>query len=229
MTKTASTPARRPRGSITPDKVVAAAFAVSERDEALTFQAIGAELGAHPTAVYRHFRDKDELMRGLVDALLREQLDELGEPRENWQDELRAIAAALYDVFLRHPQIGQYAAARTARTEHEFRIVERLLAALRGGGFPKREAALCYRLFADACLSYAALDSAFASLSPETQAGDRAAWQQEYRSLSPAEFPQIAELAPDLPPVSERDTYLAFVDTVLFGLETRLARSTGTA
>lgn len=164
-------------------------------------------------------------MRGLVDALLR---DELGEPRENWQDELRAIATTLYDVFLRHSQIGQYA-ARTARTEQEFRIVERILAALHGGGCPKREAAISYRLFADACLSDAALDSAFASLSPKTQAGDRAAWQQEYRSLSPAEFPQVAELASDLPPVSERDTCLAFVGTVLFGLETRLARSIGTA
>jgi Bacterial regulatory proteins, tetR family len=29
-----------------------------------SFQALGAELGAHPTAVYRHFRDKDELTLG---------------------------------------------------------------------------------------------------------------------------------------------------------------------
>ncbi len=55
--------ARRGRDSLSRDVILEAARAIAVRDglDGLTFQAIGRELEAHPTSVYRHYRDKDEL------------------------------------------------------------------------------------------------------------------------------------------------------------------------
>ena len=36
----------------------------------MSVRRLGAELGADPTAIYRHFRDKDELVLALLDRLL---------------------------------------------------------------------------------------------------------------------------------------------------------------
>ena len=62
---------RRARDSLSREIIVAAADAVVQRDglDRLTFQAIGEELDAHPTSIYRHFRDKDELLLALIDTL----------------------------------------------------------------------------------------------------------------------------------------------------------------
>lgn len=191
---------RRPRGSLNPQVITGAAFAVAERDglDGVTFQALGAELGAHPTAIYRHFRDKDELLLALVDALHAEVLGELPEPTEDWAADLTAIALKVHEVFLRHPAIGKIA-TRTARREHEFRGVERVIDCLRRAGLPDAEVARHYRAFGDFVLGYSALDAEFAALDPDTRAADLRAWDVEYKSLPPDQYPSICAVSHALP------------------------------
>ena len=59
------------RGRLDRERILDAAQAIAERDGVprLTMRRIGAELGADPTAVYRHFRSKDELLVELADRL----------------------------------------------------------------------------------------------------------------------------------------------------------------
>src|SRR5690606_21008169 len=54
--------------------VLAAALAVADERglDALTMQAVAARLGVTAMALYRHVRDKDDLLDGLVEALLTE-------------------------------------------------------------------------------------------------------------------------------------------------------------
>ena len=51
------------------DVILRAAQHVLDEDglSAFTLRRIGSELGADPTAIYRHFRDKDELVIELAD------------------------------------------------------------------------------------------------------------------------------------------------------------------
>ena len=103
--RAASQPAltRLPRGTLSQAVIIEAALAVSERKGlgALSFQALGAELGAHPTAIYRHFRDKDELVLAVVDGLYAEMLAELAPSSEDWAADLRTLATTMHDVFVR--------------------------------------------------------------------------------------------------------------------------------
>ncbi len=55
---------------------------------ALTMRRIGAELGADPTAVYRHFRNKQEMLTELANRLFATEAEL--DPDAPWQDRLRA-------------------------------------------------------------------------------------------------------------------------------------------
>src|SRR5919108_3233672 len=64
--------ARHPRHSLTDQRILAEALALVDEAglDALTTRALGQRLGVDPTAVYRHFRNKDELLGALADRIL---------------------------------------------------------------------------------------------------------------------------------------------------------------
>ena len=215
---------RRPRGSLNQRVILDAALALAQHSDldAVTFQALGAELGAHPTAVYRHFRDKDELLLAMIDALHGETLAELPEPTGDWAADLAAIAQLTHAVFLRHPAVAAHA-YRTARTEHEFQMVERIIGCLRAAGFDDREAARLYRVFADFVLSYSALEAGLATLDPDIRTADLLSWEIQYRTLPPAGYPNIAAVAHALPALDDPENFDTAVGLMIEAIRARAA------
>ena len=217
-------PRRRARGSLNQRMIIDAALTLTKRGgmDAVTFQALGAELGAHPTAVYRHFRDKDELLLAMIDALHAETLAELPEPTGDWAADLAAIARRTHAVFLRHPAVAAHA-YRTARREHEFQIVERIIGSLRGAGLNDRDTARLYRVFTDFVLGYSALDGGLASLDPDIRHEDLLSWEVHYRALPPAEYPNIARVADVLPSVDDPENFTTAIDLMIEAIRARAA------
>jgi AcrR family transcriptional regulator len=218
-------PRRRPRGSLNQRVILDAAFAISERGglDAVTFQALGAELGAHPTAVYRHFRDKDELLLAMIDALHAETLAELPDPTGDWAADLDAIARHTHAVFMRHPAVGAGAAVRTTRREHEFKIVERITGCMRRAGFDDREAARLYRVFGDFVLGYSAVDAGLAALEPAIRDADLLSWEIQYRTLPRDQYPNTAAVAHALPALDDPDNFTTAVDLMIEAIRARAA------
>jgi len=215
---------RRPRGSLNQQVILDAAFEVTERGglDAATFQALGAELGAHPTAVYRHFRDKDELLLAMIDALHAETLAELPDPTGDWAADLAAVAHGTHAVFMRHPSVAAYA-YRTAHREHEFHIVDRIIDCMRRAGLDDAEAARLYRVFGDFVLGYAALDAGLAALDPATRNADLRSWEVEYRTLPADDYPNIAAVAHALPAVDDPENFNLAVDLMIEAIRARAA------
>lgn len=216
---------RRARNSLSHDEVVRAAMRIVERGgtDALTFSNLGRELGAHPTSVYRYFRDKDELLLAMVDALHEEALRDFA-PSAHWRDTLREHALRVREVYLRHPRIGQLLAVRTARREHEFRSVEIVLSALLSTGLPDQEVARYYRVLADFILSYASLDAAFAALDPDTRERDLLAWRVDYPRVTAERYPTIAALAGHFPAIDDPANFELALDFMLDAIELRINR-----
>ena len=215
---------RRPRGSLNQRVILDAALALTKRSglDAVTFQALGAELGAHPTAVYRHFRDKDELLLAMIDALHAETLAELPGPTGDWAADLTALAHRTHAVFLRHPAVAAHA-YRTARREHEFQIVERVIGCLRGAGFDDPEAARLYRVFGDFVLGYSAVDAGLAALEPAIRDADLLSWEIQYRTLPPSQYPNTAAIAHALPALDDPDNFTTAVDLMIEAIRARAA------
>ena len=83
--------------------IVAAGIAVADAVglAALSMRRVAAELGGAPMSLYRHVRDKDELLLQMMDAAIAEVT--LPEPPDDWRTGLELAARALWAGFRRHP------------------------------------------------------------------------------------------------------------------------------
>ena len=216
---------RRPRNSLNPEVIVRAAARLIDRrgPAALTFANLGAELDAHPTAVYRHFRSKDELLLALTDTLFGEVLDGF-EPAEDWVETLRAYGLRVFDVFGRHPRLGQLVAVRTTRRENEFRYTELLLATLRRSGLPDADVARYTRVLDDFILAEAGQAAAFFALDEASRQADVRAWHEDYPRLPKDEYPAIASLVHLLPGIDDPANFETALDLMLTAIATRAAQ-----
>jgi AcrR family transcriptional regulator len=90
-------------GGLAVDAVVAAGIAVADAEglAALSMRRVAAELGAAPMSLYRHVRDKEDLLLGMMDAAISEV--RLPDPPGSWRDGLEVAARALWTGFRRHP------------------------------------------------------------------------------------------------------------------------------
>ena len=219
---------RRPRGSLNQQVILEAALRVTDRDGSgsLTFEALGRELGSHPTAIYRHFRDKDELLRALTDEL-HAQAQRDGLPvTGDWQADLRAAAVAIHRAFLAHAQVGQLLAARTAAREHEFVTVDHIVGCLRRAGLADQEAARCYRVFADFVRAYSSMDAALAALPTGARETELHTWDIDYRRLPPDRFPHASALSARFPRLDDPSNFELAVDLMIEAIAGRATGST---
>lgn len=221
---------RRKRDSLSRDIIVAAAQAVAEREglDGLTFQAIGAELDAHPTSVYRHFRDKDELILEMIDALRDRSYGGTLIPSESWRDDLWLAARVVHEHYLRYPQFAQQMAARTTRRPTEFRNVEFVLQAMLKAGLDEEEAVLCHRAFGNYVRAMSSIEAAMLALPEDTRHADELAWQVEYRQLDHVAFPTIASIGRPLPSIGDPAVFDVAIELVLDGIEVRAAQARST-
>jgi TetR/AcrR family tetracycline transcriptional repressor len=200
---------RAGRRRLDADMILAASQAIVDRDGApgLTTRTLGAELGADPTAIYRHFRDKDELLLALADRLLGEVLEGFVVD-DDWRETLMALASRSRDVYLAHPGFARLLAQAPDVLPNHERIVEVALGALRRSGLTDREAALAFHSMSDLVIGAASLEaeSGFAG-------GVYEGWRRTYAQLPGDRFPNTTALAPHLFP--DADTQFRFAMTML--------------
>ncbi|UMP06838.1 TetR/AcrR family transcriptional regulator C-terminal domain-containing protein [Amycolatopsis sp. EV170708-02-1] len=169
-----------------------------------------------------HFRNKDELLLALVNASHEEELANTPPPADDWANDLMQIAIHTHDAFLRHPRVGALSAARTARRENEFRTVERKLDCMRRAGLNDTDAARYHRVFADAVLSYSAMDASLAALPPDVREADLRAWQTDYLTLPADRYPNIARVAPRFVGLDDPQNFVTAVQLLIEQIRARV-------
>ena len=123
------------RTPLTRERVLQAAIDLADRDglEALSMRKLGPELGVEAMALYRHVRDKDDLLDGLVDVLVRE-IETVG-PRADWRAALSEQAMTARRTLLRHPWARRLLEERGTAGPATLDYIESVLAILHEGGF----------------------------------------------------------------------------------------------
>jgi AcrR family transcriptional regulator len=165
--------------------------------EALSVRRLGLALGCDPSALYRYFRDTDDLMLAMADRLIGIGMAGFT-PGPDWVATLREMGRRVYRVFQDHPRIAGLASARVTRRENEFRAVEIGLTAFRDAGFAPADAVRLYLAFIDSVLGLATLDATARALPAGRHAADDAAWTQAYQRLPAATYPTISGLRAEL-------------------------------
>ncbi|MET9338735.1 TetR/AcrR family transcriptional regulator [Nonomuraea sp. NPDC003804] len=221
---------RRSGSQLSREAIIEASLRIAARGsgDAFTVRRLGEELGADPTAVYRHFRDKDELLLSVADRVYGEVIESVPDGL-GWKDRLRALADASLRIALKYPAVASITGSRTTRRINEFRLVEFILGAVGEAGLDGADAALHYRAFADALLAHVAQAAAYALFSPEVRAGDESSWGREYRTVDPELFPRITRLNAELAEIRPGPVYTVQVEALIAAIEARAASAAGDA
>ncbi|HEY3018921.1 MAG TPA: helix-turn-helix domain-containing protein [Solirubrobacteraceae bacterium] len=132
------------RGRLSRELILDAAVTLARRDGvgAVSMRRIAEELDVWPMSLYRHFRDKDELLDALAEDAARGIAAPAGDGP--WRDEARELLRAARRAFERHPA--------GLRLHREPRLHDAGLDVLARAGFAGDEAASAWA----ALLAYAA-------------------------------------------------------------------------
>lgn len=120
---------------------------------------IGKELGVDRSAIWRHFRHKDDLFEAIADAVIGEAIAEfkpVGDPRVD----LTALFDTFYAVILRRPTLASEFACGMFTGPHSSKMADFILDALERLGLTAADAARLYRTYFDLIVSYAAMNAA---------------------------------------------------------------------
>ena len=188
---------RTRRAPLSPDEIVGVAWEMSGGDtDVVSLRDLGARLGVHATAVYRHFPDKHELMCAVADRTL-DGLADVAQDVEEPVEALVAVLAALRERLLSRPAAARVLAQGPTRRANEVALTERVLGLLRALGLDDGDAARGYHAVVELTVGSAVIDQPVDALGAARAATyDR--WRADYLGLDPAAFPHLTRLAPHL-------------------------------
>ncbi len=139
--------------------VLDAAFGLADDEglPAVTMRAVAGRLGVTPMALYRHVRDKDELLDGLVELLL----STLPTPADGtpWEEQLAGLADGIRRTARAHPAVFGLLLTRPAATAPALRVRDSVLAILRATGQPPELVPRLERLLTTFVLGFAISES----------------------------------------------------------------------
>ena len=139
MAPTAPPPDRRNR--LDPGTIVDAVLRLARQDpgERLTVRRLGQELDVDATAVYRHFKNRDAVVRAALDRLfalaLQRTLAAAGTDTP-WRGRLEVYGGELLKAFLEHPALGSESFATDTYGPGELQAIEFVLQCLTDAGLP---------------------------------------------------------------------------------------------
>jgi AcrR family transcriptional regulator len=211
---------RRERGvPLSAEFIVERALELTEREgtAALTMRRLGEVLGVDPTAVYRHFRDKDDLVLACMDRIIDNAYAALrpGLELSDWRAVLRAVAQESWRSCEAHPAIYSLAFHRTTGGPGERKMVELLLTTLASAGLPPEQTVLHYRVFVDSMLAMCGMKAGWQSLDQPLREKDASAWTRIYAILPQEEYPAARTHAPQLADVTEQAIFTTVTESVI--------------
>ena len=227
----------RGRPGLTRDAVVARALEIGTAEglEAVSLRRLAQELGVTPMALYRHVRDKQDLINAMTEVVLEGIDATVGlRPGMTWTERMRLYLDNYKEQIearpLALPLSIAYGGDEGPRSF--WKVLEDLLAILLDAGFARREAIVLIRMISILLAGYLLLRQQGAPLEATLDAHQidllRKGFALAQLSLPRDEFPNLVESAEDTAEVwlSDPDRWWPnTVDLIIFGLERMLERS----
>lgn len=229
----------RGRPGLTREAVIARALEIGTAEglEAVSLRRLAQELGVTPMALYRHVRDKQDLINAMTETVLDEISSTAGlRPDMPWTERLRLAIDNYKDQVqarpLALPLSIAYSGDGSAGPLGFWRQLEDLLKILLDAGFERREAIVQIRMISTLLAGYMLLlqqGTARDAAPPDAHQVDlmRRRFVLAQLSLPRAEFPNLVESAEETADVWLSDPHRWWqntVDLIIFGLERMLER-----
>lgn len=173
--------------------------------DALSMRRLGELLGVEAMALYRHVRNKEELL----DALRDEVIIPVAQIRRGrtWRSELRLLAHASRDALRRSPSLAPLFATRPALTESTLPLAERVIAALAAAGLPRSRQLGAYESLLAFVVGHVLIEIGLASHDPQTL------------SIHPDQHPHLTALSKTFATHSSDASFDSGLELLLHGIE----------
>ncbi len=131
---------RAPRPALDRDRIVAAAIARTDARgiDGLSMRALAGDLGVQAMSLYNHVRDKEDLVDGMVEAII----GRVTRPGADgdWRAGMRDRALSMRAVFTDHPWAPPLVAGRISVGPNMLGLIDATLGCLSAGGFTYAQA-----------------------------------------------------------------------------------------
>ncbi|MGV9287453.1 TetR/AcrR family transcriptional regulator [Streptomyces sp. NPDC003719] len=168
--------------------------------ESFSVRKLAATLGTDSSSLYRHFRNKTELLRAVADRILAAAMDGY-RPEGDWKQRITALALRVREAFGRQPQLavvwGRYASGGTGSRL----VMEEVLQALRAAGLPEEEIPVRYHRIAVTIAALIAAEAGAGAVTPEEHEQGMEQFRTAVLGADPERFPALAHFARDVRPL----------------------------
>jgi AcrR family transcriptional regulator len=220
---------RHKRRPLDQAQVVRAALALLDEaglDE-LTMRRLAERLGVKAASLYRHVRDKDELLVLLGDEISGE--IPFVQQSGTWQEQLVRMAWNVRRGLLAHRDAARLLAATPPAGPRRLRHIESLLKVLRAAGFCGRDAVRAGYHCNNFVTEFVADETrfnAFVTVPRSSRKKILAEMRKQFKSLPPDEYPTLVDLADDLTEDDPDGLFQFGLEIFLRGLERLLNQGT---
>ena len=204
-----------------PEKVVDTALTIADDEgpAAVSFRKLAAQHDVTPMALYRHFKDKDDLLAAIGDRILADVV--LPTPNdEHWDKQLHTLLTAFVTALRGHPRLADLTLPRILITEPGLALAERALELLVEGGFTVDDAAEVGRQAICSLISLVMTDPVVLEVNdPEAREASLRRKRASLGALSPERYPLVTSAAGALICPESRDRYYEIgLDLVVAGI-----------
>ena len=219
----------RPRAELSRSRILATALDLIDAKglNAFNMRDLGTALGASTMGMYRHFRNKSELLDAVVDHVVE---GFAPTPMDGgWQAQARALSLRVRAAMLAHPSLADLIGRELRRSPTSLRVNTQIIERLRAAGVPEPLLPHTYWAISSYTTGYALLEAQ--TYQHRNRSGARTSGTERQRKLAamlevvadiPAEARQSAAAILSRP--LDDDQFLFGLDCLIRGLDHRFDR-----
>jgi AcrR family transcriptional regulator len=199
------------RARLSRERVLRAAMAVADEGglEALTMRTIGQRLGVEAMSLYRHVRDKEDTLDGIVDLVFGE--IDLPPTGADWKTAMRQRAVSAREALSRHSWAIGLMESRARPGPANMRHHDAVLGTLREAGFSTLNAVRAYNVLNSYVYGFALQEL---TLPFRTSQQQSEVSELILRHFPAGEYPHLAEAATEL-----TESGFVYAEEFEFGLD----------
>ena len=194
-------------------------LARSEPHADITFRRLGEALGVDATAMYRHFRSKNELTRAALDRLRAMTTDYARSVPGTWREQLETHMMRFVEVSLEYPSIGAQAAVIDPVGPGDTGTVEFLLEKLTEAGLEGGALIRAYAALSGFALSHGAALAHEVMVTPGAARDGSTPWISTFGSVRLSDYPMVDAHRDALLAIDGVTVYRAGIAAILDSVE----------
>ncbi|MFI0901027.1 TetR/AcrR family transcriptional regulator [Streptomyces sp. NPDC020983] len=169
--------------------------------ESFSVRKLAAALGTDSSSLYRHFRNKTELLRAVADRILLAAMDG-HHPEGDWKQRITALALRMREAFGEQPQLATVWGRYGSSSIGSRLVMEELLQALRASGLPDEEVPVRYHRIVILLAALIASEAGISTITPKEHEQAMEQFRVAVLGADPERFPTLAHFARDIRPLA---------------------------